>query len=306
MKYARDKKTGFPCVLFGKHYVSLMPLAKVQVEQYIWSGARADDSRQLAGQRAVQDQDAFLELLRPEALEAGCDGLVGGRYRFDQKVHWLPGRGARSINLLLRRQPLGTPRTEEAVLATNLAHCAYDYEYGEDAPVPQAWSPIDRILRWLEARNPQEEHDGLGPLPTLDEYDGFVEEFGSRSSRQLIKDVLNSPVGLSRAARRILDVFVTKKRFADEQGLIFLERGIWELTADKASRHVFAGRKPGAAWKPMAVGASRFLPSLQPPRAGLGKRPDRHLVLIEHHPAIGYRPMFPPEAVTSLEDELHE
>jgi hypothetical protein len=295
-RFAFDKKTGFPCVCrpSSRWYLSLLPLTKVQVEQYIASGAAARDSLALQGQPRVSI--SLRDMLRPRMVERYCDYFQAGRYAFDQEVFYESRSSTMPIDQLLARQPITAFEAEESLLATNLPHCDYGHEFSENESVPQAGSPLDQILKWLGTRQ------GLvgkncreaGPLLSIDEYERWTAASSSVAAVRYCAAVL--PLlrhHSNRAARRILEQLVGRGRFGAQQGFPFWNHGIWELATTKVGRQVSAGEQPGVKWMVQACGKSSFLPSIVQ-QGGV------HVLLIEHHPAIGCRPVFPEESVEVL------
>jgi hypothetical protein len=282
MEFACDPKTRFPCVRVADWFFSLLPLTKLQVERYISSGAAAQDYDALL-RTPVAHQDELRALLWPRTLEKSCDYIEGGRYQFNQEVHWRASNGTTPIDNLLRRRPLEALRVEESLLATNLAHCVYRYNFKPKESVPQDWTPMDRILRWLGARQALEDESGTSPLPTPGEYGQAETRFQAVPAAEFIRAALQL-TGIARGARRVLEILALRRRFQGERGLPFLARGVWELMSAKECRTVSAG-KASDTWKPLARGNSPYLP-------GIGQKHAGHLVLIEHHPAIGCRPIF--------------
>jgi hypothetical protein len=290
--FAVDRVTGFPWIKVNRDFVSLLPLTKIQVEQYVWSGQAARDHAALAGldplslgnlarEEASRLHAKLLALLDPQAIVASCNQHASTRYEFAD-AEWSR----------LRRCPLPKMVDAEAVLASNLTFSVHEHNFGANGLVPQLWTPPDRILRWLGGL------DGKSArLPSRQEYAGLRHD---PSVRDLIAGwLLNAALRarplakfLSTGAVRTLETLCEMPRFGKRtpHGLPFRSEGIWELTSDLERRTVYAGKNPGPTYRPMAVGRSAFLPVLE-------DNPQGHLILIEQHPVIGFRPVLPEDAV---------
>ena len=327
MQLGLDKRTFFPCVAIGdsgSSFVSMLPLTKVQVEQFIWErwiddrqdeapfeGTAAHFTKEFArltdeevfffpasGKRSGQIKtmrEQLRALLEPAAITESVDRLEGGRYEFD---HDEDDRPTPLTNL--RRQSLSQTSPPEALLATNLWHCIEEYNYSQLDRSPQRWSSVDVILRWLGAQQMDAKNCLRGRLPTLSEYGKILTSYKEFSSLHLMDACLKLR-GLDNGARCILKLLCRKHktRFSEENGLPFLANGVWELTSELTDRTVLAGPEEdsGTKRRPVAVGRSRFLPGMVPGANGV-------MILIEHHPAIGFRPVFPADAVEAQEIQI--
>lgn len=263
-----DPVTRFPWIELpdrhGGRFASVLPLTKVQVERYNWSGQAARDGLQAA------------------ELEDCCCQLRDKYYQFSAQM--VNDGGQVRLTQFMRRQPVGLGPAV-ALLATNLPFTPLDWR-GED---PRQTMPLERtpawcVLRWLGARQGQ-------MLPTCAEY-GELGTFALPRTDYL-EAVLQQEkrLHLDRVAVRILRCLRDDAHFG-RRGLPFAGKGIWELASDCRVTFYFSGRGAQCRPRPAAVGCAPFLPSFFERNCdGDHSTVEARGITLEQHPLIGFRPM---------------
>ena len=224
-----DRKTSFPCVRTeGGQWVHLLPITKLQVEQWIYEGGLESFSPELANNTILR-----LEYSRPGQKDPECLKTI-------------------------RRTPVNRlgPRQIRSVIATNLTMWSKEDEIvGEKTAIfPTKQSEWGRFSGWLNGSFPEE-------TVALE----WRERFGSVSSKELLRKVLGKvpPGRLPRAVDRLLRV-VAEGLEPSDRGLPFSRNGVWELTKRAVRKKRLSGGGVGVTLShPLAVGDTDFWPYFQ-------------------------------------------
>ncbi len=277
LEIRRDLKTAFPavrlwqrvgpaepyaCVMPGESFVSLLPVTKIQVEQFIWD--HGFPARELAW--------------FTERLNLGSNRI---RDRYPTEVS------------KLQRRALAALRNSDelcALLATNLTVWRTAQEL-KDGPgekhFPTEESEWGQVLKFIGGRAPTDIewlqlHDGVSRIPTRLLLEKALELYPHSNDRAHVE---------TRTVRRLLQHL---KQFADEgwEGLPFLNFGGYELLSNPGRVKRLAadpdhGITPGFEVRAQVAGDSMLWPALD----GISEGRFR-LLLKRNLPVVTVRPVF--------------
>jgi hypothetical protein len=293
-----DRRTGWPHLQFEESgqvwpqdgCVSLLPLAKAQVERFFSSGAASEFFGPRRGTALV-------------AMEGRVAKIRSSEYEF--------GNGFLKIH---QRSVHGKANWEESLLATNFTIQPEDWredlsEHNQDARrAPSAGSEAAMLLTWLSGAAPNDSNDGpQARVLGLEEYKKLASLSGSVSTHKFISALLEdgNNRGLSRAAVLTLDWLNKRKQRVEKwRGLPFLSMdvgdessrpNIWELTGTTQTVDLWAETDRSLAVRPVVWGTHSLLPSL------CEENDLQRTVLLQHHPAVGLRPVLPVSVMESRE-----
>ena len=222
---ARDSRTGFPVLRQGEgtRWVGLMPVTKVQVEQWVADGGM------------VQYQPFQLTDLM-ERLEMTCDYSP-----FPPTVQ----------NLRRVRLASCTRENVVSVLATYLSVWAPDDDTRLNGlAFPTRNSEWGRAISWLH-----------GTTPSTKDWKLTFDAYRRLKTKDLVEAALSQRIGwnsdVERLLQRLLDLFTD-----DETGLPFMDSGIYELTSDTVRLERLTVDPPETLHRPLVGGESRVWPTL--------------------------------------------
>lgn len=225
LEFATDRRTGFPCLrpANARAWVALLPITKLQVEQWVWSG--------------------------------GAAASTSGPYRVSQLVQRLsladqagayPERVKQAT-----RQPLREADGEavSSLAATNLSLWTADEGSGADeVEFPTERSEWGRILRWID-----------GQIPSHSQWVETRLTFAEQSTRGLLAGALNSGLVLAPVVEALLSRLLHRVK-ASARGLPLMGHDGYELIRDR--RQFKLNSIDGTVWRPAVAGESRLWPCL--------------------------------------------
>lgn len=231
IQVAKDRRTGFPCVRRepGTDWVALLPVTKLQVEQWIWEGGL--DSAEDAG-----DVTALIERL---------------------ELTPLPSEYPPAVQQLARR-PISQcgPADLPSLVASHLSLWESPEEVRRaDVTFPTPHSEWGRVCRWLRGR-----------VPAAREWRLTLDFYGRFRSRDLVQGILGLDLEWPPAVAALLEQLHGALP-ESETGLPLMRLGLYELIADKKLSKRLAASPPESLYRPFVAGESRIWPSLDPPGA---------------------------------------
>jgi len=193
IEVAKEMQTGFPCVRYSasQEFVSLLPVTKIQVEEWIWrSGEAPVETSRLAG---------FLDRL--EVRNTG--------QQFPEIVQ------------SLTRRAIGqhSATTLASLVAGNLSLWNNGEEAYPHVSFPTPKSEWGQVLRWLGGR-----------IPADTEWATTVDDFRAIPTKEIIQGILATNLEWDRVVKDLL-CKVEETLPETAVGLPFMTEGLYELVA---------------------------------------------------------------------------
>ncbi len=227
VRVAQDRHTSFPCLRTeeSEDWVSLLPITKLQAEQWLFEGG------------LIPDND-------PEAAT-----LLIGRLELAEAQPQYPPSIRR-----LARVPLSscTRETLLGILATNLSLWADPAEVeAQNVRFPTPESDWGRMLHWLGGR-----------VPSSQEWKRALDCYAQVRSRDLLRAARASgfayPPSVENALERLYDLLPDSER-----GLPFMNLGVYELVSETQSVNLIATSPARKLCRPYVAGESAIWPTLE-------------------------------------------
>ncbi len=230
IEVARDRRTRFPVVRLRDKtpYVSLLPVTKLQVEQWIWEGGLSDEADPFTTTWLVD---------RMEHIEWSASSN-----KYPEKVQQLV------------RVPISqcTHDNLPSIVATNLSLWSSDEETQHlKMKYPTPSSEWGRLMRWLG-----------GHVPGRRDWSSTKDSFARYRTRDLIHGILQLDFSWPPAVQCLLNKLLELVA-DDEMGLPLMSLGVYELVDFTKTLQRFTVTPTQTISRPFVAGSSAIWPTLE-------------------------------------------